>query len=141
MFVKKKSTFCQYHYQMNFWKNVDEELTYLGKTRKELSIQANFDPSYIPKGILRGSVPSADLAVRISHALNVPLEQLLEMNPTPSPAEEFSAQTAAERRLFSKYRTVIAQLESLSDKERNAVLLLVGKLSEHNKTSYPPPIC
>lgn len=124
---------------MSFWRNVDEELTYLGKSRKELSIQADFDPSYIPKGIARGSVPSADLAVRISHALNVPLEQLLEMKQTASPAEDFSAQTAAERRLLSKYRTVIAQLESLSENERNAVLLLVGKLSEHNK--IPPPIC
>ena len=64
---------------MGFWKNVDEELKYSGMTRKELAAKAEFPDSYISKGMKRESIPAADLALRISHALNVPLETLLDM--------------------------------------------------------------
>lgn len=67
---------------MGFWDNVDEELKYSGMSRKELAAKANFPDSYIPKGIKRNSIPSADLALRISHVLNVSLETLLEMPET-----------------------------------------------------------
>ena len=45
---------------MGFWKNVDDELKYQGKERKELAAAADFDVSYIGKGIRRDSVPAAD---------------------------------------------------------------------------------
>ena len=61
---------------MSFWKNVDQELIYKGKTRKELASEVNFPDSYISKGIARNSIPSADLALKISHALNVSLRYL-----------------------------------------------------------------
>ena len=116
---------------MSFWKKVDEELIYLGKTRKELSIQANFDPSYIPKGILRGSVPYADLAVRIAKALDVSVEYLLEMNNSSEASSDDSRKNKIEdKKLFSKYKTVISQLESLPENERNAALLIIKRLSE-----------
>ena len=38
---------------MSFWKNVDKELEYTGKTRKELAAEVNFPDSYISKGISR----------------------------------------------------------------------------------------
>lgn len=121
---------------MSFWKKVDEELIYLGKTRKELSIQANFDPSYIPKGILRGSVPSADLAVRIANALDVSVEYLLEMNNSSKVNSEDSRKNKInDKRLFSKYKIVISQLESLPENERNAALLIIKRLSECGRLS------
>lgn len=64
---------------MGFWKNVDDELKYSGMTRKELATKANFPDSYISKGIKRNSIPAADLALRISHALHTSLETLLEL--------------------------------------------------------------
>ena len=65
---------------MGFWQNVDDELKYLGMSRKELAQKADFPDSYIPKGIKRNSVPAADLAVKIAHALNTSLESLLDMS-------------------------------------------------------------
>lgn len=65
---------------MGFWQNVDEELKFSGMTRKELAAKANFPDSYIPKGIKRNSIPSADLAVRIAHVLKTSLESLLDMS-------------------------------------------------------------
>ena len=44
---------------MGFWQKVDDELSYLGKTRKELASEANFDVSYISKGIERNGIPIA----------------------------------------------------------------------------------
>ena len=64
---------------MGFWQNVDEELKFSGMSRKELAAKANFPDSYIPKGIKRNSIPSADLAVRIAHVLKTSLESLLDM--------------------------------------------------------------
>lgn len=127
---------------MNFWKKVDDELVYQGKMRKELAIQADFDSSYIPKGIARKSVPAADLALKIAHALNVPLEQLLEMELPHGHAEDAGAQRSEERieekRLFTKYKTFLTQFDALSEPEKSAVTLLVAHLAQTENTLPPP---
>ena len=99
---------------MGFWKNVDKELEYTGKTRKELASEVNFPDSYISKGIARNSIPSADLALKIAHALKVPLENLLDIqieNPTAKQTEQ------KQLRLYRKYHDLIEKCEKLdSDK-------------------------
>ena len=65
---------------MGFWQNVDDECEYLGITRKELAERAGFSVHTISNGIKRDGMPAADLAVRISKILNVPLEKLLNIN-------------------------------------------------------------
>ena len=100
---------------MSFWKNVDKELEYTGKTRKELAAEVNFPDSYISKGISRNSIPSADLALKIAHALNVPLEILLDIKNTKSPSQKETEQN--QLRLYRKYHNLIEKCENLdSDK-------------------------
>lgn len=64
---------------MNFWQNVDAELVYLGKTRKELANAIGFDAANISFGIKRNSIPAADTALKVSRFLGVSLDSLLEM--------------------------------------------------------------
>ena len=64
---------------MNFWQNVDAELAYLGKTRKELANAIGFDAANISFGIKRNSIPAADTALKVSRFLGVSLDSLLEM--------------------------------------------------------------
>ena len=100
---------------MSFWKNVDKELEYTGKTRKELAAEVNFPDSYISKGISRNSIPSADLALKIAHALNVPLEILLDIKTSKSPSQKETEQN--QLRLYRKYHNLIEKCENLdSDK-------------------------
>jgi len=62
---------------MSFWENVLAELDCQGINRKTLAEGAGFDVSNIRKGILSGSAPSADTAVRIAKILNVSVEYLV----------------------------------------------------------------
>lgn len=72
---------------MNFWKKVDSELNYLGKTRKELANAVGFDVANISFGIKRNSVPAADTALKIAAFLKVPLDYLLDMHEETSGSE------------------------------------------------------
>ena len=65
-----------YSLSMNFWKNVDSELTYLGKTRKELASAVGFDATNISFGIKRNNVPAADTALKVARFLGVSLDYL-----------------------------------------------------------------
>lgn len=71
----------------------------------------NFPDSYISKGISRNSIPSADLALKIAHALNVPLESLLELPPSTSPTDKETEQN--QLRLYRKYHQLIQACEKL----------------------------
>ena len=111
---------------MSFWKNVDQELIYKGKTRKELASEVNFPDSYISKGIARNSIPSADLALKISHALNVSLETLLDIE-TPNPSEQTEQN---QLHLYRKYHGLIEKMEEFSQEKQNIVNNLVKDLDK-----------
>ena len=113
---------------MSFWKNVDKELEYTGKTRKELAAEVNFPDSYISKGISRNSIPSADLALKIAHALNVSLEILLEIKSTKSPSQKETEQT--QLRLYRKYHNIIEKLENFTEQKQTLVNNLVNDLEK-----------
>ena len=110
---------------MSFWKNVDKELEYTGKTRKELATEVNFPDSYISKGISRNSVPSADLALKIAHALNVSLETLLAIN---NPKDSNDKQN--QLHLYRKYHDLIEKMEGFSEQKQNLVNTLVNNLAD-----------
>ena len=54
---------------MGFWHNVENECEYRGISRKELASAADFSVHTISNGIKRNSIPSVDIALRISHIL------------------------------------------------------------------------
>ena len=75
-FCQRKNINCHNIESMNFWEKVDLELTFLGKSRKELATAVGFDAT----SIRRGSVPAADTALKTARFLGVSLDYLLEMN-------------------------------------------------------------
>ena len=114
---------------MGFWQNVENECEYLGISRKELSEKANFSVHTISNGIKRNGMPAADLALRISRALNVPLEKLLDM--TPKDTESFIEESEKQKRvkkLFSKYLNLVEKIDSLQDESKKAVITVIEKL-------------
>lgn len=104
---------------MNFWKKVDSELAYLGKTRKELAAAVGFDATNISFGIKRNSVPAADTALRVARFLGVSLEYLLDMNEPESQ---------------SSSNPQIAEIENclrrFSQSDLNAILAVVNAVNE-----------
>ena len=118
---------------MGFWQKVDDELTYLGKSRKELAAEAHFDVSYISKGIERNGIPIADTALRIARALHVSLDYLLDMEmPTETTAATApsAALDAHEVRSYRKYKPLLDQLERLPAKGRRLVTELAAALAD-----------
>ena len=115
---------------MGFWQKVDDELSYLGKTRKELALEANFDVSYISKGIERNGIPIADTALRIAQALNVSLEYLLDMEEPVITENEIENLQKKDIGTYKKYKKTLEQLENINQKERKAILSLIETISE-----------
>lgn len=121
---------------MGFWKNVDSELEFQSKSRKELAAAIGFDVTCISIGIKRDNTPAADTALKIAHALNVPLESLLGMEVKSSQkkfeneyvfedilSEDFKKQVI----IFKKYENLIENLEKLNSKS----LHLIENLAEN----------
>ena len=107
---------------MNFWKKVDSELIYLGKTRKELANAIGFDAANISFGIKRNSIPAADTALKVSRFLGVSLDYLLDM------CEEENQNS--KNLLNSKISEIENKLRRFSDSDLNAVLTMVKALNE-----------
>lgn len=114
---------------MSFWKNVVNELDYQGKTRKWLASKAEFDVSTIGTGLKRDGIPQADLAIKISKALNVSVEYLV-MHTSKSKEMNEKEEFINDVRLYRKYAKLIALLEAVpSEKQKpiqNAVELLLS---------------
>lgn len=107
---------------MNFWKKVDSELAYLGKTRKELANAIGFDVTNISFGIKRNSIPAADTALKVSRFLGVSLGYLLDM------CEDENQNS--KNPLNSKISEIENKLRRFSDSDLNAVLTMVKALNE-----------
>ena len=104
---------------MNFWKKVDSELVYLGKTRKELANAIGFDAANISFGIKRNSIPAADTALKVSRFLGVPLDYLLDM------ADE-NSQTPQNPQILE----IENRLRRFSQNDVNAILTVVNAINE-----------
>ncbi|WP_191013934.1 helix-turn-helix domain-containing protein [Treponema zioleckii] len=118
-FYKWKNVFCHILEIMNFWKKVDEELSYLGKTRKELANAIGFDVTNISFGIKRNSVPAADTALKVARFLGVSIGYLLDM-------DEDLQHPAANSQLLEIYN----KLRHFSPTDLNAILAIVSALNE-----------
>ena len=111
---------------MGFWHNVENECEYRGISRKELAFAADFSVHTISNGIKRNSIPSVDIALRISHILNIDLEDLID--------ENFSAQKSnlSEQKtqdpIIQKYIPLIQKIENLPTESREAVYTIINNL-------------
>ncbi|MGN0730274.1 MAG: helix-turn-helix domain-containing protein [Treponema sp.] len=100
---------------MRFWENVEKELNFLGKTKKELSIDAEINLQSLHKSFERQSTVSAENAVKIAKALNVTVEYLVTgknsslQNSKPQLTDE-------EIRVYRKFHDLIESCKNLSPK-------------------------
>ena len=115
---------------MGFWQKVDDELAYLGKSRKELALEAGFDVSYISKGIERNGIPIADTALRIAQALNVSLEYLLDIEKPMVTQNNSEQMQKKDIGIYKKYKKTLEQLEIMNQKERKVILTLIETFAE-----------
>ena len=103
---------------MGFWENVVSELNYKGLTNKALAEKCGFDASSIGRGIKLGSSPSVETAVKIAKVLDVSVEYL---------ADETTKTTDSNSplNLGRKYYNTLKQLDSLPEKQRNAIIQMI----------------
>ncbi|MBQ9207426.1 MAG: helix-turn-helix transcriptional regulator [Treponema sp.] len=111
---------------MGFWQNVEDECEYLGISRKELAKKADFSVHTISNGIRRDGMPAADLALRISKALDVPLEKLLDWNENIEPME--SPEQIQNQKLLLKYLPILKKINEMDADSKRAVVTIIEKL-------------
>lgn len=114
---------------MSFWQNVEDECLYRGISRKELALTANFSVNTISSGLKRNTMPPADLALRISKALGVPLERLLISDMKNLPATN-TITTSSRQKLFNKYISFIEKLDSFDKETTKSILNIIEKIAK-----------
>lgn len=98
-----------------FWKNVNDELLYQGMNFKTLAYITGIPYTTLTNGKNRAdSIPSADVALKISRALNKPLERLLGTDAdffTNDSNTDEKTRNAQLMHLYKKYENLISDLE------------------------------
>lgn len=118
-FIKDKDEKNHQNIIMSFWENVEEELKFQNKTRKQLAKAVGFDATTISKGLSNQSIPSADVALKIAYFLNVSIESLLGL---PARAENKNSEEEQKQiRYYKKYFTLISQAEHLNEQQLKAI--------------------
>lgn len=114
---------------MGFWQNVEDECEYLGISRKELAKKAEFSVHTISNGIKRNGMPAADLALKISKVLNVPLEKLLGINAkNQAAAFTESEKQKQDKKLYAAYLPLVKKINHLQDDSKKALMTIIEKL-------------
>ena len=111
----------------DFWKRVDEELDFLGISRTYLANKCKFSLTNIGQGIKLGSTPSADTAVKIAKVLNVSVEYLVTGQDSSLKKENLDLHR------YREYSSLISQLESLPENQKELVKTMVAKMKEWEK--------
>jgi transcriptional regulator with XRE-family HTH domain len=102
---------------MGFRDNLKQELSFNGMLVKELAVVSGVQKRALDTYLLseNASMPPADTAVKIAHALGVSVEYLVTGEETVIPAD---------------VRQTVRNLLQLNKKERKAVSVLVSTLLE-----------
>ena len=111
---------------MDFWGNVEKELSFQNKTKKELAILTGIKEQTLHKAFERKSTPSAESALKISYVLNVSLEYLLDL-PEKSSSQNLM-QMQKEVQMYRKYSELIEQAQRLSDRQLKALVQLIDTM-------------
>ena len=119
-----------------FWKNVNEEMQYQGMNLKTLAALTGIPYTTITNGRNRpDSIPSADVAVKISKVLNKPLEMLLGDSaklPEKTVLSENQITDNQNQYLLKKYENLIVNLEKCSAKVQDSFVRMAKAITEKN---------
>lgn len=104
---------------MDFWENVENELIFQGKTKKELSMLTGIKLQSLHKSFERKSEVSAENAVKIASKLNTTVEYLVTGKDSKKDNE-----------LLRKYKTTIQALEEIPAAPRKNIEQMILDLSK-----------
>ncbi|HBG65073.1 MAG TPA: hypothetical protein DDW78_01205 [Treponema sp.] len=112
---------------MNFWETVDSEREYRNLSRKELAYRADFSLTSLSTGIKRGSVPAADVALRIAKVLGVSVEYLLTgLEPEASPRRTMPDSLQK----YQKHRLLIDEFDSLPPNVQESIGNMIREVKQ-----------
>lgn len=112
---------------MGFWENVDAERDFQNISRKELAYKANFSLTSLSTGIIRNSIPSADVAYRIAKVLNVSIEYLLEGS---SKKAQENSDTFLQELQNPQTKKLVKNYTKLSERDKTLLLSLSNQMSK-----------
>lgn len=117
-----------------FWKNVNEELQYQGMNLKTLASLTGIPYTTITNGRNRpDSIPTADVALKISKVLDKPLDFLLGDDaklPDNSLNENPKNSDSQNKILLKKYRNLIMNLEKCPAKIQDSFIRMSKAIAE-----------
>ncbi len=121
-----------------FWKNVMDELQYQGMNLKTLSTVTGIPYTTITNGKNReNSIPTADVAFKISKVLHVNMEFLLgedsKMPDEINPASSKSNPNDKKIYLLDKYERFLLALETCSPTVQQAFMRMAEDISKDTK--------
>lgn len=117
----------------SFWLNVKKSLVYKEMEIKELAFRSGVSYSTIINGMNKNSMPHADIALKISRALNMSLEGLLGDGESKGLDVPLPIQRNLERMeiaLYRKNKGIIDALEELPPQLRDVVVELVKRTKD-----------
>ncbi len=116
---------------MSFWENVDAERDFQNISRKELAYKANFSLTSLSTGIIRNSIPSADVAYRIAKVLNVSIEYLLDGNSKKGTEKKQECNNTFLQELQKpQTKKLIKNYVKLSERDKNLLLSISTQMTE-----------
>lgn len=110
---------------MSFWENVERELKFYGKSKKELSIITGINLQTLHKSFERQSVVSAENAVKIAQALGVTVEYLVTGK---SPIQKQSKEPEFNLTLCKKYYSLMQKIDSLEPASKKILEQLTNQM-------------
>ena len=114
----------------NFWDRVLDLLERQDIPRKEFAAQIGISYSSIHNGVALGSVPSADIALKIAERLDVPIEYLVFGNNNSQKTSVSAASKKEEQFLYRKNKDIINAIEKLSPDLRASIRDLIVKMGK-----------
>ncbi len=111
-----------------FWIRAVDEMKYQGLTCRQLAQMAGCDETTIRSGLKQDSMPQAELAVKIAHALNRPAEYLItgKNKEGGSPYKIKRAKASVQR--LSDYSDVVDSLNSIPPGVRTPILSMIKEI-------------
>ena len=99
---------------MDFWERVEEELSFQGKSKKELAILTDIKEQTLHKAFERRSAPTAEAAYKIAKALNVSMEFLITGEENKNDSES--------QRLNPEVKELITKINRFTPKQKQVIL-------------------
>ena len=111
-----------YCVNMDFWKRVEDELEFQGKSKKELASLTNIKEQTLHKAFERRSAPSAETALKIAKALNVSIEYLITGKEDKDIPEN--------QRISPQIKELITKLNHFTPKQKQVIFDIAEVIEE-----------